>query len=228
MTTSTISAKSSTNTAELIADALRADILQGRLKSSQPLRQDDIAAKFGVSKIPVREALYQLKAEGLVTFIPNRGATVSELSIQEVDEIYTMRIALETTALHRALPQLTIADLTRAEAILTAIDDEQNVARWSELNWEFHTTLYAPADLPRLLDWVHTLHVNVARYLVIYLAGLDYQTASQQEHRTIVSACRQGDIETANKSFSVQRPHTRQRDRHQRLRQFQKPAADPP
>ncbi|MCB9104256.1 MAG: GntR family transcriptional regulator [Anaerolineales bacterium] len=197
MTTSTISAKSSTNTAELIADALRADILQGRLKSSQPLRQDDIAAKFGVSKIPVREALYQLKAEGLVTFIPNRGATVSELSIQEVDEIYTMRIALETTALHRALPRLTIADLSRAEAILKAIDDEQNVARWSELNWEFHATLYAPADLPRLLDWVHTLHVNVARYLVIYLAGLDYQTASQQEHRTIVSACRQGDIETA-------------------------------
>ena len=197
MTTSTISAKSSTNTAELIADALRADILQGRLKSSQPLRQDDIAAKFGVSKIPVREALYQLKAEGLVTFIPNRGATVSELSIQEVDEIYTMRIALETTALQRALPRLTIADLTRAEAILTAIDDEQNVARWSELNWEFHATLYAPADLPRLMDWVHTLHVNVARYLVIYLAGLDYQTASQQEHRTIVSACRHGDVETA-------------------------------
>lgn len=197
MTTSTIPAKLSTNTAELIASALRADILQGRLKSGQPLRQDDIAAKFGVSKIPVREALYQLKAEGLVTFIPNRGATVSELSLQEVDEIYTMRIALETTALQRALPRLTIADLARAEAILSAIDHEQNTARWSELNWEFHATLYAPANLPRLLEWVHTLHVNVARYLVIYLAGLDYQTASQQEHRTIVEACRHGDVETA-------------------------------
>lgn len=195
--------KTSINTAELIAGALRADILQGRLKSSQPLRQDDIAAKFGVSKIPVREALYQLKAEGLVTFIPNRGAAVSELSIQEVDEIYAMRIALETVALQRALPRLTIADLTRADDILIAIDHEQNVARWSELNWEFHATLYAPANLPRLLDWVHTLHVNVARYLVIYLASLDYQTTSQQEHRTIVTACRHGDIETATKTLQL-------------------------
>ena len=189
--------KTSINTAERIADALRADILQGRLKSNQPLRQDDLAARFRVSKIPVREALYQLKAEGLVTFIPNRGAAVSELSPREVDEIYTMRIALETVALQRAMPHLTIANLNQADDILKAIDHEQNITRWGELNWEFHATLYAPADMPRLLEWVHTLHVNVARYLVIYLAGLDYQTASQHEHRQLVDACRHGDVDRA-------------------------------
>ena len=188
---------SSASTAELIANALRVDILQGNLQSRQPLRQDDIAAKFGVSKIPVREALFQLKAEGLVTFSPNRGAAVSELAPAEVDEIYTMRIALETAALQRAIPHLTIANLTRAGEILTAIDQEYNVARWGELNWEFHATLYAPANLPRLMEWVRTLHVNVARYLVIYLSGMDYQTQSQQEHRAIVEACRHGNIETA-------------------------------
>ena len=189
--------KNITNTAELIADALRNDILQGKLKSKQPLRQDQIASNFGVSKIPVRESLYQLKAEGLVTFIPNRGAVVSELSPNEVDEIYTMRIALETVALERAIPHLTIANLTQAEEILKAIDQEQNITRWGELNWEFHATLYAPAKLPRLLDWVATLHVNVARYLVIYLAGMDYQTASQQEHRAMLEACRHGKITQA-------------------------------
>lgn len=186
-----------TNTAERIADHLRAAILQGELKSKQPLRQDELAAQLGVSKIPVREALYQLKAEGLVTFIPNRGAAVSELSPAEVDEIYTMRLALETVALRRAIPRLTIAELRQAEDILTVIDQEPNVARWGELNWEYHATLYHPAGLPRLLEWVRTLHVNVARYLVIYLSGMDYQAVSQQEHRAILAACRQGDVEAA-------------------------------
>lgn len=184
-------------TAEFIADALRTDILRGKLKSRQPLRQDEIAATFGVSKIPVREALFQLKAEGLVTFLPNRGATVSELSPAEVDEIYTIRIALETAALQRAIPHLTIAHLLQAEEILNAIDQEQNMVRWGELNWEFHATLYYPADLPRLMEWINMLHVNVARYVVVYLAGMTYRSVSQQEHRLILAACRRGDSPAA-------------------------------
>ena len=83
------------------------------------------------------------------------------------------------------------------DEILNAIDQEQNIAQWGELNWEFHATLYYPANLPRLMDWIKTLHINVARYLVIYLAGMDYQKASQNEHREILEACRHGDIETA-------------------------------
>ena len=102
-------------TTEAIAGALRNDILHGRFVGNAPLRQDEIAARFGVSKIPVREALQQLKAEGLVTFYPNRGAVVTALSAAEADEIYAMRIALETTALQRSLPHLTIADLVKAK-----------------------------------------------------------------------------------------------------------------
>lgn len=184
-------------TTETIANALRNDILQGIYKSNAPLRQDEIAARFGVSKIPVREALQQLKAEGLVTFFPNRGAVVSALSSAEVDEIYAMRIALETLALQRAIPHLTIADLTRAEALLDQLDQEEQVVRWSELNWEFHALLYRPANLPRLMSGVSTLHVNVARYMLLYLAGLDYQATSQAEHRAILAACRQGQIDLA-------------------------------
>ena len=187
----------SASTGDWIAKSLRADIMQGRLKSEEPLRQDEIAAKFGVSKIPVREALSQLKAEGLVDFFPNRGAAVSKLSPAEAEEIYILRIALETTALRRAIPHLTVANLIQAEEILNAIDQEQDIAQWGELNWEFHATLYYPANLPRLMDWIEILHINVARYLVVYLAGMDYQKASQNEHREILEACRHGDVETA-------------------------------
>ena len=184
-------------TNQSIADALRADILRGKLQGGQPLKQDEIAAQFGVSKIPVREALVQLKAEGLVNFYPNRGAFVSELSAAEADEVYVMRIALEKEILARAIPDLTVAHFKRAGEILAAIDREENIAKWGELNWEFHATLYSPAELPRVMETIRTLHTNIARYLVLYLAGMDYQKKSQREHRALLQACRTGDVEKA-------------------------------
>lgn len=184
-------------TNETIAGALRAEILSGRLQGGQPLKQDEIAARFGVSKIPVREALVQLKAEGLVVFHPNRGAFVSELSAAEADEIYVMRIALEKEILARAIPHLTVSDFKQAGELLAVMDREENIARWGELNWEFHAMLYAPAGLPRLIETLRALHTNIARYLVLYLAGMDYQKKSQREHRALLKACREGDIEKA-------------------------------
>jgi len=184
-------------TNQSIADALRADILRGKLQGGQPLKQDEIAAQFGVSKIPVREALVQLKAEGMVSFYPNRGAFVSELSAAEAEEIYVMRIALEKAILARAIPNLTVTHFKRAGAILAAIDREENIAKWGELNWEFHATLYSPAELPRVMQTIRALHTNIARYLVLYLAGMDYQKKSQREHRKLLQACRAGAVETA-------------------------------
>ncbi|HNN13311.1 MAG TPA: GntR family transcriptional regulator [Anaerolineales bacterium] len=188
---------SPTHSNQPIADRLRADILRGALQGGQALKQDEIASRFGVSKIPVREALMQLKAEGLVVFYPNRGAFVAELSAAEADEIYVMRIALEKEALARAIPRLTISDLKRASDLLAAIDREENITKWGELNWEFHATLYAPASLPRVMENIRTLHTNIARYLVLYLAGMDYQKKSQREHRALLQACRAGDVEKA-------------------------------
>ncbi|MGD2162118.1 MAG: GntR family transcriptional regulator [Anaerolineales bacterium] len=199
------------NTTEIIAASLREDILRGKLASRQPLRQDEIASLFGVSKIPVREALAQLNAEGLVTLIQNRGAFVSSLSADEAEEIYIMRDALEKIALERAIPQLTVSQLTQAEAILDTIDAEENTARWGELNWDFHSTLYSPASLPRLQRSIRNLHINVARYLVLYLEGMDYQRASQDEHRQLLDACRYGDI---NKSLEILENHLRAASDH--------------
>lgn len=182
-----------TTTTELIANALRDDILRGKLSGNQPLRQDEIASQFGVSKIPVREALAQLKAEGLVMLIQNRGAFVTDLSGEEAEEIYLMRIALEKIALERSIPHLTVSQLTRAEEVLDRIDAEKNIARMGELNWGFHSILYSPSSLSRLLNTIETLHTNVARYMVLYLDGMDYQQASQDEHRMLLDACRHGD-----------------------------------
>jgi DNA-binding GntR family transcriptional regulator len=191
--------KSPGNTPEAIATALRNAILQGQLRSNQPLRQDQIAEQFGVSKIPVREAMVQLRAEGLIVFVPNRGFVVSELSPAEVEEIYLMRMALETKLLERAIPNLRRADLIRAASVLDISEIEDDSTKWSDLNWEFHSTLYQAAQLPRLIGTVEVLHNNVARYLLIYLRSLSARDASQSEHKKLLSACRTRDVAGAIK-----------------------------
>lgn len=190
--------RSAAVTSEWIAAAVRQAILKGELKSGQALPQDEIAAQFGVSKIPMREALLQLRAEGLVTFYPNRGAIVSALSADEVDEIYAMRIALETLALRRAVPNFTRAEFVRLDGLITIMDDERDALKWSELNWEFHAALYAPCRMPRLLDEIRALHVNVQRYVVVYLAAsVDYHSKAQRQHRVILKACQRGNADAA-------------------------------
>lgn len=191
------------NTPDLIANALRNAILQGRYRANQPLRQDHIAEELGVSKIPLREALVQLKAEGLVSFMPNRGAVVTELSAREVDEIFTMRIALEAKALERAIPNLTPADLIRAKSVLEILEKEKDRTQWSELNWEFHATLYQASQMPRLLHAIETLHNNVTRYLIIYLGRLSAQDISQKEHLAIFNACQRRNTDAATRQLTI-------------------------
>jgi DNA-binding GntR family transcriptional regulator len=184
-------------TPELIAAALRSAILRGELKDDQPLRQDKIAADFGVSKVPVREALVQLKSEGLIALHLNRGAFVAGLSADEAHEIYLIRIALETIALQHAIPNMSTADIVRAENVLRLMDIEADTGKWGELNWQFHVQLYHPANLPHAIKILEPLHISVTRYLVLYLDAMGFQARSQQEHYWILNACRLKDSHAA-------------------------------
>lgn len=179
------------STPDLIAEALRQAIQHGLFAEGQSLRQDEIATQFGVSRIPVREALRQLEAEGLVTFHPNRGVMVAVLSPTAAQEICEIRIALETTALQLALPQFTDMDLNRAAAILQETEQTTDPIRWATLNWQFHAALYTPANRPRLLAMIKMLHVNVDRYIRLQIQALDYRDRSQQEHHQLLAACQQ-------------------------------------
>ncbi len=190
----------SQTTADSIANSLREEILRGELEVSQGLRQDKIAKKYGVSAIPVREALFQLAVEGLVAFVPNRGAFVAPLSARELYEIFAMRDVLETLALKHAIPNLTDSVLARADGLLVQMDSEKDIYKWGELNWEFHATLYKAARMPRLMRNLRRLHVNVIRYIVYNVPNpdeIEYRSNNQVEHRQILDACRQRDIDIA-------------------------------
>ena len=198
---------SSKPTPDVIADALRSAILRGQLRDNEPLRQDKIAADFGVSKVPVREALAQLKSEGLVTLHLNRGAFVTGLSAAEAHEIYVIRIALEIIALEQAIPHMTRTDYVAAENVLRLMDIESNTGEWGDLNWQFHVCLYRAANLPHVLKILDPLHVSVTRYLVLYLDAMGFQARSQEEHYAILAACREHDTTTA---INILRAHLQQ------------------
>ncbi len=109
--------------AATVGQRLRSLILEGQLLPGTVLRLAPLAASLGVSVMPVREALRQLEAEGLVVVAPRRGATVAELSVEDVEEIYTLRIALESLCAGRAAERLTDADLVGLERRFAEMED---------------------------------------------------------------------------------------------------------
>lgn len=181
----------------MITQILRKEIMAGELSGGAQLKQEELASRFNVSMSALREALKNLEAEGLVRFYPNRGAVVSELSAEEAQEIFDIRLFLEMGALELSIPKLTEADIAEAAALLRAADAEPHGGHWGELNWRFHEVLYRPAERPKLLLLIQTMNNNVERYMNLYLSTMHYQEKSQAEHRELLEACRQRDIKQA-------------------------------
>jgi len=187
----------SRSTPDLIAEALRQAIGHGLFGEGQSLRQDEIAGQFGVSRIPVREALRQLEVEGLVTFHPNRGAMVAVLSVSEAQEICEIRVVLETMALELAIPQLSDLDLGRASELLQTIQRAVTPEQWADLNWQFYMALYTPANRARLLSLINMLHVNIDRYMRLQRAESTTKSKALADYQELLDACWRRDSKSA-------------------------------
>src|SRR5580704_14671862 len=159
------SAEQKQSAPDLIRDQLRQAIFAGKFQPGDPLRQEELADRFGTSRIPVREALRQLEAEGLVALHPNRGAVVAALSLQEVLEMLDIRIALECRALYLGVPNMIDSDFEAAAKILKSYDREPRPQRWGEMNWRFHETLYLPCNRPKLLAMIEANFGHVNRFV---------------------------------------------------------------
>ena len=191
----------------MTADAIRERILRGHYAEGSPLRQDAIGAELGVSRIPVREALRQLEAEGLVTFNPHRGAVVSTLSLKQIAELYELRADVESDLIRRAVPNLTAEDDARAAEILDAYEAALHAGQvgvWGALNWKFHSTLYAPADRELTMSIVSELHHQSDRYSRMQLWLTHGESRARHEHRAIAVAAKKRD---AAKAAHLMRDH---------------------
>lgn len=182
---------------EKVTQALRRDITTGVLPAGAQLRQAEIAAQYKVSRMPVREALRQLEAEGLIVLYPGRGAFVNRLTAAEIEEIYEIRILLESHALQQAFPALSPLILTQAEAFLEEFEVAEDGLTFGKLDEAFHRAIYAPAQRPRLLNLISTLRNQVTRFLYIASPMDVYRDRALQEHRQILEACQSGELKAA-------------------------------
>lgn len=183
--------------ADAVADSLRALILDGTLGVGLQLRQEDLAKRFGVSRIPIREALGRLQAEGLVQHFTDRGSVVAGRTVDDLLETLDIRIALETRAIRLALPNLTAQDFKVAREIMRRYDQSENPRLWTELNLEFHMTLYRPCGRPRLARMIEELVRGISIHLRHYISHTVGRRNPQAEHKDLLKACVARDTDLA-------------------------------
>lgn len=179
--------------ASMIFDALRKAIIEGELSAGEPLRQDEIARMFNVSRIPVREAILRLEEHGLVRTQRYKGAVVSGLSIEEIREIQDFRALLEPEVIRQAVPRMTPEVIEQARANCEAFAAASDPMSWGDLNRDFHLALYAPSNLPYHLELVNHAMDRVERYLRMQLLMTDGNLRAHDEHQAILAACEAGD-----------------------------------
>ncbi|MDP5226727.1 MULTISPECIES: GntR family transcriptional regulator [Arthrobacter] len=191
-----------------IAQALHESILRGELKPGERIRQEEIAAEFGASRLPVREALRLLAADGLVTMVANTGAWVAQLNLREATEIYKIRERIEPLALAESMPRLTEADIDQISGLADAIDGVEDTDSFLRLDREFHLATYRRADMPALEAmvlryWNTTQHYRRAYY---ELPGSGGHWTIHYEHKLLVDAIRRRDTDEGER---ILRSHIR-------------------
>jgi DNA-binding GntR family transcriptional regulator len=190
-----------------IAGRLRAEILRGDLRPGDRIRQEEVAERFGASRLPVREALRILEAEGLTEHETHKGARVPRLSQHEVEVIYQMRERLEPLALVESIAALTEDDVARIEELQHLIEAEGDgidVARFLELDRDFHMATYSACGIDPLMSNVRRLWNSTQHYrrAFVSLSGPGRMWVVNAEHRLILDAVERRDPVDAERHLS--------------------------
>lgn len=203
-------------TPDHVAEALREAILTGQLEDGEELNQVALAEHFSISRVPVREALRQLQAEGLVRQEAHRRAVVSGLSLARLMELFDLRIRLETYMLERALVVITDEHLARMEKLLELMQDPAGEhSLWLERNRDFHQVLYDASGAVYTSELAGQIARRTTRYLYLRSGGEGIHRAGEadEEHRAILDAVRGRDLHRATHLLQMHIEGTRRRVR---------------
>ncbi|CAM5279593.1 GntR family transcriptional regulator [Streptomyces tanashiensis] len=195
---------------QFVLEELRRAITSGELRPGGPIRQEALAARFEVSRVPLREALKALEAEGLVVHHVHRGYFVAELSLDDLEEIYRIRELLETEAVRMAVrwpPDGLVGTLERIQREVERAAEEGDVAGMAAANRLFHFTLIEASGMPRLVRLITTLWDSTDAYRSLYYTGPTHRKQAVREHRAVISALRQGDEEATVRWLDEHRAH---------------------
>jgi DNA-binding GntR family transcriptional regulator len=184
-----------TSLTEQITTELRRRILNGQLAEGTTLRQERLATELGVSRIPLREAIRHLEAEGLVVSELHKGTIVSSLSPGELEELFGIRMRLETWLFEAAIPRMSQADFDQAEALIEEASKTGDVSNWGELNWRFHEALYRASGSRIVLKLLRSVHDNAARYVNLQLMVMQDVERELSDHHAMLAYARLRDVE---------------------------------
>lgn len=185
------------NASGRIVDELRAGILLGEIAPGTKLSQLKIAERFGVSRIPVRDALQLLAAEGLVNPTSGSTAVVTGMSVPELQELYEMREAIEPVATQIAVPNVGRAEILQMRQELDTMSVSNDARTWLAANADFHATVYKRANRPRMIETVEQLRKLTDRYLHLHLEVIGNTEHLHAEHTAILAAVEDGDAALA-------------------------------
>lgn len=195
---------------QFVLAELRSAITGGELRPGEPIRQDALAARLDVSRVPLREALKILEGEGLVVHHAHRGYFVAELSLADLEEVYRIRALLEGEAVREAVARSGpgLADvLEEAQAEVERAGEAGDVAEMAAANRRFHFAIVEASGMPRLVRLIGTLWDATDAYRSLYYAQRPNRERVQHEHRAVVAALRAGDAEEAVRLLDLHREH---------------------
>jgi DNA-binding GntR family transcriptional regulator len=182
-----------------IAEQLRAEIIRGDFAPGDRIVQDELAERFGASRLPIRDALRILELDGLVTVVANTGAWVSRLSLAECEELYQMRERIEPLLLKYSMPNLSIATLNRLDALADEMQESRDRENFLRLSRQFHLLSYSGAKTLLLANTVQRLWDSTEHYRRVFtrFPRTDGDNGVHWEHKLLVGALMRQDAEDA-------------------------------
>lgn len=172
----------------VIEERVRSAILEGRLPPGTAIRQQELATLYGVSRMPVREALRQLEAQSLLNVELHKGAVVAPLIGEDAADAYDLRVLLESEALRQSIPFLTAQDIAKARSCIQQLENETRHAEIARLNRELHMVLYSKAANHKLLRLIDNELMQEERFLRFHLSSMGLGKLTQDDHTALVDA----------------------------------------
>ncbi|MGB3383444.1 MAG: GntR family transcriptional regulator [Marinomonas sp.] len=198
---------------DVIATDLRNRILSGDLAEGSLIRQEVLAEEYDVSRMPVREALKRLDAEGLVVFINNRGATVTKHSLAEIAEFFDVRILLEVDLLKKSIPLMDEQHFDKCRELLDEMEASYaagNVADWGPLNAQYHAMLYEAANQKLTMQLLERVSMQANRYVSMHIDQLSKADNAEHDHRSLFNLARLRDVDGAADLLKAHLENTKQ------------------
>lgn len=179
---------------DVVFKTLREAILRGDLKPGERLMELQLAAKLGVSRTPIREAIRRLQQEGLAVTIPRRGAEVAAMTEKDMEDVLQVREALEILAVQLASEKITKEQIAELEERLKAFEQAVETAEVKQIaqsDIDFHDLIYTAAENPRLVVLLNNLREQIYRYRVEYLKDEKNYPRLIEEHRQIMQGLKE-------------------------------------